>query len=93
VRYARSGAEASTSFRGSVTAWLPALEARAWAALSNDPEAATALATALDKRSGQEPDDLDAIGGILSFPAVKQSYYAAGTYRWTESTATPRPRR
>lgn len=80
VRYARTGAEGSVNLRGSVAAWLPALEARAWAALSNDQEAATALSVAMDKRAEHAPDDLDAIGGILGFPAAKQSYYAAGTY-------------
>lgn len=80
VRYARTGTEAASALRGSVAAWLPALEARAWAAMSNDKEATIALGAASDKRSAHAPDDLDAIGGILGFPAAKQSYYAAGTY-------------
>jgi hypothetical protein len=46
----------------------------------SDREAASALGAASDKRSAHAPDDLDVIGGILGFPAAKQSYYAAGTY-------------
>ncbi|MDT5034436.1 MAG: hypothetical protein QOC94_4607 [Actinoplanes sp.] len=80
VRYARTGAEAATNLHGSVVGWLPALEARAWAVMSDRHEAEAALGAATDKRSGHQPDDLDAIGGILAFPAAKQSYYAAGAY-------------
>lgn len=80
VRYAQSGAEAATNLKGSVAAWLPALESRAWAAMFSDREATSALGRAADKRASHVPDDLDAIGGILGFPASKQSYYAAGTY-------------
>jgi hypothetical protein len=34
-------------------------------------------------RAAHEPDDLDAIGGLPTFPQAKQSYYAAGTYVYT----------
>jgi hypothetical protein len=80
VRYAQSGAEAATNLKGSVAAWLPALESRAWAVMSSGHEATIALDRAADSRSALEPDDLDTIGGILGFPAAKQSYYAAGAY-------------
>jgi hypothetical protein len=80
VRYAQNGAEAAVNVTGSVAAWLPALEARAWALMSLDDEATTALGLAADRRAAHQPDDLDAIGGLLSFPHAKQSYYAAGTY-------------
>lgn len=80
VRYARSGAEMAESLTGSVSAWLPALEARAWALMSIPGEATDALGRAADRRAAHEPDDLDAIGGLLTFPQAKQSYYAAGTY-------------
>lgn len=43
-------------------------------------EARDAIGRATDRRSTYQPDDLDAIGGLLAFPAAKQSYYAAGTY-------------
>lgn len=80
VRYAQSGTEMAATVTGSVAAWLPALEARAWAVMSMPGEAAEALGRAADRRSAYQPDDLDAVGGLLAFPQAKQSYYAAGTY-------------
>jgi hypothetical protein len=80
VRYAVNGAELAVDINGSVAAWLPALEARAWAFMNMGDEARNAIGRAVDRRSIYEPDDLDAIGGLLAFPAAKQSYYAAGTY-------------
>jgi tetratricopeptide (TPR) repeat protein len=80
VRYAKGGAEYATNVNGSVAAWLPALEARAWALMNMGDEASAAIGRATDRRSNHLPDDLDAIGGLLAFPQAKQSYYAAGTY-------------
>ncbi len=80
VRYAANGAELAVNVTGSVAAWLPALEARAWALMNMGDEARDAIGRATDRRSTYQPDDLDAIGGLLAFPAAKQSYYAAGTY-------------
>jgi hypothetical protein len=80
VRYAQSGAEYAVNISGSVSSWLPALEARAWALMNMADEASDALGRAADRRAAHRPDDLDAIGGLLVFPQAKQSYYAAGTY-------------
>jgi hypothetical protein len=80
VRYAQSGAEHTATVTGSVAAWLPALEARAWALMNAPDEAADAIGRAADRREAHRPDDLDAIGGLLAFPPAKQCYYAAGTY-------------
>jgi hypothetical protein len=80
VRYAADGAELAVNVTGSVAAWLPALEARAWALMNMGDEARDAIGRAADRRSTYRPDDLDAIGGLLAFPSAKQSYYAAGTY-------------
>jgi hypothetical protein len=80
VRYARSGTEFATGLTGSVTAWLPALEARAWAQMGQAGEATTALGKAADRRQSHQSDDLDAIGGLLTFSPAKQRYYAAGAY-------------
>lgn len=80
VRYARSGADLAANLTGTVTAWLPSLEARAWALLSAAGEAAAAIGRAADRRAQHQPDDLDQIGGLLSFPVAKQHYYAAGAY-------------
>ncbi|HZN20773.1 MAG TPA: hypothetical protein VFB84_21705 [Micromonosporaceae bacterium] len=43
-------------------------------------EASDALGRAFDRRDAHQPDDLDAIGGLLAFSPAKQRYYAAGTY-------------
>lgn len=80
VRYARSGADLAANLTGTVTAWLPSLEARAWALLSAADETAAAIGRAADHRARHQPDDLDQIGGLLSFPVAKQHYYAAGAY-------------
>lgn len=80
VRYAQSGTEIAAGLTGSVSAWLPALEARAWAVMAQADEAAQALGRASDQRTQHQPDDLDAMGGLLTFPHAKQSYYAAGAY-------------
>jgi hypothetical protein len=80
VRYAQSGADYTTNVSGSVSSWLPALEARAWAALDVQNEADAALGRACDRRATHRQDDLDAIGGLLTFSLAKQRYYAAGTY-------------
>src|SRR5947209_10285576 len=48
--------------------------------MSDQREATEALGRAVDRRATQVPDDLDGIGGLLTFPEAKQSYYAAGAY-------------
>jgi tetratricopeptide (TPR) repeat protein len=78
IRYAEAGSLIATSLRGSVTAWLPALEARAWAQLGNEAEARAAIERARERRETILPDDLDNIGGLLAFPLAKQHYYTAG---------------
>ncbi|OON75413.1 hypothetical protein B1H18_23220 [Streptomyces tsukubensis] len=77
VFFARKGAAEHPALRGSVSAWLPALEARA-AALLGDAEAVhEANRRAEDARSGITPDDLDNLGGVLAFPEAKHGYYTA----------------
>jgi tetratricopeptide (TPR) repeat protein len=80
VRYAQAGAELATNVTGTLRAWLPALEARAWAQLGDAGEATQAVERAQAARDRVAPDDLDAIGGLLTFPRAKQHYYAAGAF-------------
>jgi hypothetical protein len=80
VRYAAAGADIAANLTGSVTAWLPALHARALAQLPDPGQAREAIGRALDQRDRVRPDDLDEIGGLLTFPRAKQHYYAAGAY-------------
>src|SRR5262249_52898412 len=80
ARYADAGAQFTKELTGSLTAWLPALEARAWAQLSDVEQTRRAIARAERARELIQPDDLDAIGGLLTFPVAKQHYYAAGSF-------------
>jgi tetratricopeptide (TPR) repeat protein len=78
VRYAQAGTMILEGGRGTVAAWLPSLEARALAQLGNTAEARSALRRAYNSREAVMPDELDRIGGLLTFPQAKQHYYAAG---------------
>jgi len=81
VRYAQAGAELATNVTGTLGAWLPALEARAWAQLGDAGEATHAVERAQAARDRVAADDLDAIGGLLTFPRAKQ-HYCAGSSSW-----------
>jgi hypothetical protein len=80
AQYAETGEELSASLAGSVSVWLPALHARALAQRGDATAARAAIGRAAARREGQDPDDIDQIGGLLTFPDCKQHYYAAGTY-------------
>ncbi|GIH69144.1 hypothetical protein Mth01_13970 [Sphaerimonospora thailandensis] len=82
ARYAQSGAEPATRTRGTAAVWLPAQEARVWATLGDEIRALEAITRATDARDQVEADDLDAIGGIMTFPRPRQLYYAADTHVW-----------
>ncbi|MEV6927465.1 hypothetical protein AB0M46_23580 [Dactylosporangium sp. NPDC051485] len=87
VRYSSAGAEISANLTGSVTAWLPALRARALAQLSEPHDAREELGRAADRRDQVRSDDLDEVGGLLTFSEAKQHYYAAGTYVFLDESA------
>lgn len=79
AHYARRGSELTTQSdaSGTVTVWLPALEARAAGQLGDRAGTYDALHRADEARAGAEGDDLDAFGGQLLFPEPKQHYYAS----------------
>ena len=77
VHYAQLGAELTDAVSSTAAAWLPALEARARAALGDAPGARDAVARADAARDRVVLDDLDQLGGLLSFVRVRQLYYAA----------------
>jgi transcriptional regulator with XRE-family HTH domain len=81
VEYAQHGAELGHG-TGTVTAWLPALEARAHAALGDVAATVSALERAEKARDQVTTDDLDQLGGILSFARPRQLYYAADAMVW-----------
>ncbi|MEU6172758.1 hypothetical protein ABZ832_12595 [Streptantibioticus parmotrematis] len=76
LHYARQGAAESANLRGTVSIWLPGLEARAAALLGDEAAARSANQRAEDLRERVEPDDLDRLGGLLTYPQVKQLYYS-----------------
>ncbi|WP_286988343.1 hypothetical protein [Thermomonospora sp. CIF 1] len=82
VRYAQLGAESAARTTGTASVWLPAQEARARAALGDAERAEEAIARALRAREAVQGDDLDELGGIMSFPLPRQLYYAADARIW-----------
>lgn len=88
TRYAAAGTEIAHNLTGTVTAWLPALHARALAQLGDAHETHRVLNRALEQRHTVVPDDLDQIGGLLTFPVAKQHYYAAGAYVFLQESGT-----
>ncbi|MFD7895498.1 hypothetical protein [Streptomyces sp. NPDC059743] len=78
--YARKGAAEHPELRGSVSVWLPSLEARAAALLGNAETVRSANLRAAESREHVVPDDLDQLGGLLTFPEPKQLYYTAESH-------------
>src|SRR6185369_5872615 len=79
---AQLAAAETPSFTGSLSVLPVIQEARAWAATGRADLATAAIARAADLRDRVTPDDLDAIGGILSLPLPEQLGIVAGTAAW-----------
>ncbi|WP_079196666.1 hypothetical protein [Streptomyces sp. CB02130] len=77
--HARRGAAEYQRVHGTVSVWLPSLEARAAALLGDAAGAAAAVDQAARRREAVEPDDLDELGGLLTFPPQKELYYRVET--------------
>lgn len=75
MHYARKGAAEHPELRGTVSVWLPSLEGRAAALLGDHESAQSANQRAHQLRELVEPDELDELGGLLTFPQQKQLYY------------------
>ncbi|MBL7497187.1 helix-turn-helix transcriptional regulator [Frankia sp. CNm7] len=82
LRYAQLGATHLSPRSGTVAVWLPASEARAWAALGNAAETRNAVDRAERARDDLQDDDLDTMGGICFFSVARQLYYAADALSW-----------
>ncbi|MFB7272992.1 hypothetical protein [Streptomyces sp. NPDC056244] len=80
IFYARKGAAEHPELRGSVAVWLLSLEARAAALLGDAETTRSANRRAEESRGHIVPDDLDQLGGLLTFPEPKQLYYTAETH-------------
>ncbi|MEU4296666.1 hypothetical protein [Kitasatospora aureofaciens] len=75
--YAALGQSAAGDVRGTTSVWLACLSARAHSLLGDGEGTRTAVQQAEDARAAVEPDDLDAFGGIMTFPVPRQLYYVA----------------
>ncbi len=75
--YATLGQSAAGDVRGTTGVWLACLSARAHALIGDAEATRTAIQQAEDARAAVEPDDLDAFGGIMTFPVPRQLYYVA----------------
>ncbi|WP_162689051.1 XRE family transcriptional regulator [Streptomyces sp. ICC1] len=75
--YATLGQNTAGSVRGTTSVWLACLSARAHALLGDGEATRTAIQQAEEARTTLEPDDLDAFGGIMTFPVPRQLYYVA----------------
>jgi tetratricopeptide (TPR) repeat protein len=77
AHYAALGEAHTEGLHGTATVWLASLAARAHAMLGDADAARDAIRRADTSRETVRPDDLDAYGGLLTFPRPRQLYYAA----------------
>jgi len=77
LSYAQQGMSFAQKAGGTTTVWLPASEARAWAAMGNVHEASAAVARAERAWNNLKASDLDSIGGPCTFSESRQVYYVA----------------
>ncbi|MGH8905654.1 MAG: helix-turn-helix domain-containing protein [Egibacteraceae bacterium] len=82
LRYAQLGSGTAQRVTGTVAVLLPALEARARAALGDENGSQAAIEHAHAARERTVPDELDEFGGLLTFDRPKQLYYAADATVW-----------
>ncbi|MFD4908849.1 hypothetical protein [Kitasatospora purpeofusca] len=75
--YAALGQGAIGNVCGTTSVWLACLSARAHSLLGDGEATRTAIQQAEEARVTAEPDDLDAFGGIMTFPLPRQLYYVA----------------
>ncbi|CAL9326616.1 hypothetical protein [Streptomyces sp. SudanB91_2054] len=74
--YAQKGAALSSRLNGTVGLWLLGLEARAAAVMGDEETVRTANLAAVERRESVELDDLDQLGGLLTYSPEKQAYYS-----------------
>ncbi|WP_322767248.1 hypothetical protein [Frankia sp. Cr1] len=77
LHYLSAAAGDAASVRGSMPAHLAVQEARAYAAIGDADSARSALVRASDARDNARSDDLDEIGGELTFPVAVQLFVGA----------------
>ncbi|MFJ7907979.1 hypothetical protein [Kitasatospora sp. NPDC096204] len=75
--YAALGQSVAGDIRGTTNVWLACLSVRAHSLLGDGEATRTAIQRAQVVRAAVEADDLDAFGGIMTFPVPRQLYYVA----------------
>ncbi|MCD9146185.1 hypothetical protein LUZ16_30000, partial [Streptomyces albireticuli] len=76
LHYARQGAAECPGLHGTVAVWLAGLEARAAALLGDEEATRAGIQRAEELRGRVQHDDLDHLGGLLTFPESKHLYYS-----------------
>ncbi|MGW3163304.1 hypothetical protein ACWC9Q_10515 [Streptomyces sp. NPDC001142] len=79
--YAQKGAALAASQRGTVAPWLLGLQARAAGRLGDEEGVRATNEAARTMRDEVVPDDLDQLGGLLTYSVAKQMYYTVES--WT----------
>ncbi|XWY52856.1 helix-turn-helix domain-containing protein [Streptomyces ipomoeae] len=74
--YAQKGTALAVDLQGTVGLWLLGLQARAAAFRGDEETVQTSNRAAADRREHVIPDDLDQLGGLLTYSLEKQRYYA-----------------
>ncbi|MFE0076383.1 hypothetical protein ACFWYW_46685 [Nonomuraea sp. NPDC059023] len=82
ARYVEDGARLAAGVDGTVKVWVAAQHARVLGVLGDHEGVAAAVHSAVDVRDQVREDDLDRLGGILTFPQARQDYYAADANVW-----------
>ncbi|MDI3407657.1 hypothetical protein [Streptomyces cavernicola] len=76
LHYAQQGTAVAEVLRGTVSPWLHGLQARAAALLGDHETVRAANERALTLREQVVPDELDELGGLFTYPEIKQRYYS-----------------
>lgn len=82
LRYAQLGTEAAERATGTSAVYLPAMAARVYAVIGDRDESRAAVERAQDAREHVIPDELDELGGSLTFTRPRQLYYTADATAW-----------
>ncbi|MER5950241.1 hypothetical protein ABT127_29750 [Streptomyces sp. NPDC001904] len=77
--YAQKGSALTADLHGTVGLWLLGLQARAAAVLGDAATAQAANLQATERREHVVPDELDELGGLLTYSPAKQGYYTVET--------------
>ncbi|MGP3945147.1 MULTISPECIES: hypothetical protein [Streptomyces] len=76
LHYARQGGHIAANLKGTVGLWLLGLEARAAAVLGDEGTVRSANQLSTERRDRVVLDDLDELGGLLTYSREKQLYYS-----------------